>query len=84
MTVKEELRRKVEELPEDEARRLLHYLQDQKTAEGNGQSDSASKPVSIGDILEEMGKDVPAEEWDRLPADLTDHLDHYLYGTPKT
>ena len=27
--------------------------------------------------------DVPQEEWDRLPADLTDHLDHYIYGTPK-
>jgi hypothetical protein len=27
--------------------------------------------------------DVPQEEWDRLPADLTDNLDHYLYGTPK-
>ena len=26
--------------------------------------------------------DVPQEEWDRLPADLTDHLDHYIYGLP--
>ena len=27
--------------------------------------------------------DVPREEWDRLPADLSEHLDHYIYGTPK-
>ena len=27
--------------------------------------------------------DVPATEWARIPIDLTDHLDHYLYGTPK-
>lgn len=26
---------------------------------------------------------IPEEEWRRLPADLTDNLDHYLYGTPK-
>ena len=27
--------------------------------------------------------DVPKAEWDRLPGDLTDNLDHYLYGTPR-
>jgi hypothetical protein len=27
--------------------------------------------------------DVPQEEWDKLPADLSEHLDHYIYGTPK-
>ena len=27
--------------------------------------------------------DVPQQEWDRLPADLTDNLDHYIYGTPR-
>ena len=27
--------------------------------------------------------DVRQEEWDRLPAYLTDNLDHYIYGTPR-
>ena len=27
--------------------------------------------------------DVPQDEWDRLPADLSEHLDHYIYGTPR-
>lgn len=31
----------------------------------------------------ELGKRVPDEEWSRLPADLLDNLDHYLYGSPK-
>ncbi len=38
---------------------------------------------AIEDQLRAIWADVPEEEWKRLPADLTDHLDHYLYGTPK-
>jgi hypothetical protein len=37
----------------------------------------------IEEKLRAIWADVPKEEWDRLPADLTDHLDHYIYGTPK-
>jgi hypothetical protein len=28
-------------------------------------------------------RSVPAEEWERVPADLSRNLDHYLYGGPK-
>ena len=38
---------------------------------------------TIEDKIRAIMADVPKEEWDRLPADLTDHLDHYIYGTPK-
>ncbi len=38
---------------------------------------------AIEDQLRAIWADVPMEEWDRLPADLTEHLDHYIYGTPK-
>ena len=38
---------------------------------------------TIEDKLRAIWADVPQEEWDRLPADLSDHLDHYIYGTPK-
>jgi hypothetical protein len=37
----------------------------------------------IEEIIAELGAEVPQAEWDSLPRDLTDHLDHYLYGTPK-
>jgi len=43
--------------------------------------DRSSRP--IGQILEELGKEVLPGEWEKLPADLSDNLDHYLYGTPK-
>ena len=38
---------------------------------------------AIWDMAAELTRDIPAEEWNNLPADLTDHLDHYIYGTPK-
>jgi hypothetical protein len=40
-----------------------------------------SRPIE--DVLAELAAEVPQAEWDRLPKDLTDNLDHYLYGTPK-
>ncbi len=38
---------------------------------------------SIEEIIAERSKKVPKEEWDRLPSDLIDNLDHYLYGSDK-
>lgn len=38
---------------------------------------------SIEAEIERIWRDVPDSEWARLPGDLSDHLDHYLYGVPK-
>jgi predicted DNA-binding antitoxin AbrB/MazE fold protein len=35
---------------------------------------------SIEDVLTELAKEAPEEEWAKLPQDLTDKLDDYLYG----
>lgn len=43
--------------------------------------DRSAKPIE--DLLRELAADVPQEEWDKLPNDLNDNLDHYLYGTSK-
>jgi len=43
--------------------------------------DQAAKPIE--DILEEIARGIPQEEWEKLPDDLNDNLDHYLYGVPK-
>ena len=37
----------------------------------------------IDEVLAELASEVPQEEWDNLPADLSDQLDHYIYGTPQ-
>ena len=43
--------------------------------------DAEAPPIE--DVLAELAAEVPEEDWNRLPADLTDNLDHYLYGTPR-
>ncbi|MGB2624049.1 MAG: hypothetical protein WA857_16305 [Candidatus Acidiferrum sp.] len=42
-----------------------------------------SKPEPIEAVLQSLAGDVPETEWQKLPADLTEDLDHYLYGTPR-
>ncbi len=37
----------------------------------------------IWEIIEEVGAEVPASEWAKVPEDLAKNLDHYLYGAPK-
>jgi hypothetical protein len=42
-----------------------------------------SKSPTVEEKVAAIWADVPASEWKKLPDDLTDHLDHYVYGTPK-
>jgi Arc/MetJ-type ribon-helix-helix transcriptional regulator len=41
----------------------------------------ADKP--IWEEILELTADVPDEEFDKLPTDLAEQHDHYIYGTPK-
>ena len=43
--------------------------------------DNSARPIE--DMLEELAREIPQEEWDKLPDDLSNNLDHYLYGVPK-
>lgn len=48
--------------------------------------DKREKPPDyrpIEEKIRDIFKDTPAEEWAKLPKDLIENLDHYLYGTPK-
>jgi len=49
----------------------------------NGGESESGKRKSIEELAEDLFADVPREEWEKLPPDLTDQLDHYIYGTPK-
>ena len=44
--------------------------------------DESARP--IWEIVTEMGAEIPEEEWEKVPSDLSKNLDHYLYGTPRT
>ncbi|HEY3411452.1 MAG TPA: hypothetical protein VGM51_00195 [Armatimonadota bacterium] len=39
--------------------------------------------LTIEEKIAALFADVPESEWAKLPPDLTDNLDHYIYGTPK-
>ena len=41
--------------------------------------DERARP--IGKVLQEIAAKVPPEEWASLPKDLSDRIDHYVYGT---
>jgi hypothetical protein len=57
------------------------------SARAAGPADAYDAPDGEGTSIEseilEMSRRIPEEEWSRVPADLTDQLDHYIYGTPK-
>ena len=37
----------------------------------------------IWEVIAQIGESVPVEEWDKVPTDLAENIDHYLYGAPK-
>jgi hypothetical protein len=62
-------------------RRILRVDEIRPLAIGEVEFDPNARP--IWETLAEIGAQVPAKEWARVPRDLSEHLDHYLYGTPK-
>jgi predicted DNA-binding antitoxin AbrB/MazE fold protein len=53
--------------------------------------DGADKPLAaetvatpIEDRLAELATEATSAEWEQLPVDLSDQLDHYIYGIPRT
>ena len=42
---------------------------------------SAHKP--LWEVIAEIARSVPDQEWAKIPSDASYQLDHYLYGTPK-
>jgi len=63
------------------------YLSRQRQAVPQ-QSDAGPKTPSpdhksIWEVIEEEIRSMPPEVWDALPIDLSEQLDHYIYGAPK-
>jgi antitoxin (DNA-binding transcriptional repressor) of toxin-antitoxin stability system len=64
-----------------------------KASQGVSVAEPASEPfgdstgTTVGErllaMVEELRRDVPDEEWEKLPTDLAEQHDHYIYGTPK-
>jgi len=59
----------------------LNREQAQPAAARPPEAAQAQKPI-WEEILEATA-DIPDEVWDKLPTDLAEQHDHYIYGTPK-
>jgi Arc/MetJ-type ribon-helix-helix transcriptional regulator len=46
-------------------------------------ADAAQADKPIWEEILEMTADIPDEDFDKLPSDLAEQHDHYIYGTPK-
>jgi hypothetical protein len=64
-----------------------HYAAEPRTSDQPTQteapSDVSTDLRSFFETIAEAVRDVPEDEWERLPADLSKNVDHYLYGTKK-
>ena len=79
----QELLKAVEQLSPQEFEQFASEIRKLEACRQPANNGGAPVARSIEDELEELARAVPDEEWDKLPADLTDQLDHYIYGTPK-
>lgn len=62
-------------------RRIINVARLEERLPGEERYDSSVPP--IWETIAEIFADVPDEEWAKVPADLAQNLDHYLYGAEK-
>jgi hypothetical protein len=63
------------------------YTREQPEMRTNEKEESRETRDALDSILEIVSaatKEVPEDEWDRVPDDLSINVDHYLYGSKKT
>jgi hypothetical protein len=63
------------------------YTREQPDIGANEKEESLETGDGLDSILEIVSaatKEVPEDEWDRVPDDLSINVDHYLYGSKKT
>lgn len=62
----------------DETRRTQNIDRGRETVGASGLRDDQSN-LEIEDVIDNAFRDVAADDWARLPDDLTERLDDYLY-----
>ena len=72
----------VDDAMDKAARLLLRQLEQERSdADAAPPAKAAHKP--IWEVVDELRKSVPPEEFAKLPKDGAEQLDHYIYGSPK-
>ena len=62
------------------------YTKEQAAMQTSGREELSGKTQGTSSLLEMVAaitREVPEEEWARVPADLSKNVDHYLYGAKK-
>jgi len=76
----------VDDAMTEAARLLLRQINQRQAApeaEAARQEPAVEARKPVWERIQEMTADVPDEVWDKLPTDLAEQHDHYIYGTPK-
>lgn len=63
------------------------YAREQAEMRANENEESLEPGDGLGSILEmvsDIARGVPEREWERVAADLSKNVDHYLYGSKRT
>jgi len=63
------------------------YVKEQAEMRANEEVESQEPGNGLGSILEIASaatKEVPEDEWERVPTDLSKNVDHYVYGSKRT
>jgi hypothetical protein len=85
--VAEDLKQQIEEGAErqglDVSEFVLPALQQLVTGSPDARSTTDQPLKPIWQVIIESVQDLPPEELERLPTDLSAEHDHYIYGTPK-
>lgn len=89
MSAKEQLLHEIETAPDAIVEEILDFClflkqrQQQQAAKPETSSPSEDGIASLLDLIAQIHAQVPPEEWEKLPRDLSINHDHYLYGSPK-
>jgi hypothetical protein len=88
--VKQQLIQEIEQSPDLIAEEVLNFLLflkfriQQKTTEHKKAISPESPSENFLDFIDEISSQIPLEEWEKIPSDLSYNLDNYLYGTTKS
>jgi len=88
--IKQQLIQEIEKSPDFIAEEVLNFLlflkfRIQQKTTGNKKANSPESPSeNFLDFIDEISSQIPPEEWEKIPSDLSYNLDNYLYGAAKT
>ena len=82
--VEETVIAKVKALVPEQQEEVLKFVETlERRGSAVGGESLAGSGKTIWDEIELLSKRVPPEEWAKLPTDLSENIDHYLYGAPR-